>query len=626
MHKYIIYFLLIQLNQFIFAQSAIETVNLNWGTIVEEPALKSRFNISKRYLYLESAFYDDYTTLIPKYVHSFKSIASNSTIKIESFEAIPLTADENFIYKDYSFNTIPELKILKGYENKNQIITVELIPIINDNGVLKKITLIQFNLIPEGIPKSLLKASKTYKASSILSSGDWYKARVSNDGIYKLSYDELLAQGIINPADIRVYGFGGIQQEIFINQEFDDLPEIPIYMDKGIDNVFNSGDYILMYLKGPNNWNYDVVRQEFQHSNNVYSAYSYYYFTTSLGAGNKISDAAIINATETISTLAFNDYVFRDSDEVTLINSGNQMFEKISHKSSVDYSFLISDILKDSTAYFTARTLARSSNTASNFYFMENGQSIMTSSISKLNPGYIYANSNTNSAFFKPFSETNLAINIRFSNNDASATGWIDYFYINFMRNLNLSSSQLFFRYKRGIGTGNICKYTLSNANQNTLIWDISHPHSIKNINYSLSGNNATFKYPADSIKEFVAINKSSTFSKPEFLGKIANQNLHGETQPDYVIVSHERFLSQAEELAEFHRQHSGFKVLVIEATKIYNEFSSGKPEAIAIRNMMKMFYERAGGSGNYPKYLLLFGDGSYDNKNTINPLYQIEP
>ena len=62
---------------------------------------------------------------------------------------------------------------------------------------------------------------------------------------------------------------------------------------------------------------------------------------------------------------------------------------------------------------------------------------------------------------------------------------------------------------------------------------------------------------------------------------------------------------------------------------QIYNEFSSGAQDIVAIRDFVRMFYERATSVNDLPKYLLLFGDGSYDNKNRLTdntnfiPTYQ---
>ena len=59
--------------------------------------------------------------------------------------------------------------------------------------------------------------------------------------------------------------------------------------------------------------------------------------------------------------------------------------------------------------------------------------------------------------------------------------------------------------------------------------------------------------------------------------------------------------------------------VAVVTTDQVYNEFSSGARDIGAIRNFMKMFYDRATSKTDKPRYLLLLGDGSYDNL-TIDP------
>ena len=73
--------------------------------------------------------------------------------------------------------------------------------------------------------------------------------------------------------------------------------------------------------------------------------------------------------------------------------------------------------------------------------------------------------------------------------------------------------------------------------------------------------------------------------------------------------------VQQAERLAVAHREKDGLTVEVVTPEAIYNEFSSGTPDATAYRRLMKMFYDRSSSLGNPPKYLLLFGDGIYDNR-----------
>jgi len=58
---------------------------------------------------------------------------------------------------------------------------------------------------------------------------------------------------------------------------------------------------------------------------------------------------------------------------------------------------------------------------------------------------------------------------------------------------------------------------------------------------------------------------------------------------------------------------------LVANCNEIYNEFSSGAKDPSAIRDFIKMYYDKAGNdSSKRPKYVLLMGASSYDFKNRI--------
>ncbi len=82
----------------------------------------------------------------------------------------------------------------------------------------------------------------------------------------------------------------------------------------------------------------------------------------------------------------------------------------------------------------------------------------------------------------------------------------------------------------------------------------------------------------------------------------------------DMVIVTHSDFMDAAQELAAVHYSKDGMTVNVVTAEQVYNEFSSGMQDPAAIRNFMKYLYEKP--SAAKLKYLLLLGDGSYDNKS----------
>ncbi len=98
---------------------------------------------------------------------------------------------------------------------------------------------------------------------------------------------------------------------------------------------------------------------------------------------------------------------------------------------------------------------------------------------------------------------------------------------------------------------------------------------------------------------------------------KIENQNLHGAGPRDMIIITHPLFREQADRLAAFHEERDNLTVLVTEIGDVYNEFSSGAQDITAIRNFMKLLYDSAP-AGEEPRYLLLFGDASFDYKDRI--------
>ena len=109
----------------------------------------------------------------------------------------------------------------------------------------------------------------------------------------------------------------------------------------------------------------------------------------------------------------------------------------------------------------------------------------------------------------------------------------------------------------------------------------------------------------------------STTFPVPEYVGAVANQDRHADTALDMLIVipQSRKLLSEAERLKAFHETNDSLRVRIVPADELYNEFSSGTPDANAYRRYLKMLYDRAEVETDLPRFLLLFGDGAYDNR-----------
>ena len=117
-------------------------------------------------------------------------------------------------------------------------------------------------------------------------------------------------------------------------------------------------------------------------------------------------------------------------------------------------------------------------------------------------------------------------------------------------------------------------------------------------------------------MNDYVAFNPLGNIPVPEKVDDIANQDLHGKELAEMIIVANPKLLSAANELAVFHRDSDQMTVLVVTPQVIYNEFSGGLPDPAGFRNYFRMCYDRGKQLGNTFKYILLMGDGSYDNRN----------
>lgn len=120
----------------------------------------------------------------------------------------------------------------------------------------------------------------------------------------------------------------------------------------------------------------------------------------------------------------------------------------------------------------------------------------------------------------------------------------------------------------------------------------------------------------------------AATVSSPEYVYAITNQDHHADGPADMVIIipTSQRLLAQAQRLADFHTQHDSMRVRIVPADELYNEFSSGTPDANAYRRYMKMLYDRATNEADMPKHLLLFGDGLWDNRMLTSDTRLLNP
>jgi hypothetical protein len=315
---------------------------------------------------------------------------------------------------------------------------------------------------------------------------------------------------------------------------------------------------------------------------------------------------------------SFNDYMVFDKDEINLLESGRLWLgEKFDITTSYQFNFNFSNLIKTEPVKVTYHLAARSSST-SKFNILSNGNLLDEVSMPSVNTGSYTANfASLKSKTFNSFTpnEDTFSLSVEYEKGSASSIGWMDYLRINARRQLILTGDQMAFRDINSVANGNIAQFRIENISNNTLLWDVSNTSNILQIPLQFSANTGTCNLTTSVLREFIAFNPEGDFPSPTVIGEVQNQNLHALDQTDMLIIAPAKFISYANQVADHHRNEDQLKVNVITPDKIYNEYSSGAADVSAIRNFVKMFYDRATTENDMIKYLLLFGDGSFDNK-----------
>ena len=451
-----------------------------------------------------------------------------------------------------------------------------------------------------GLLTSAWADSSRYASESVLNSEKWVKIQVAEDGIYKLTAADLKKMGFSNLDKVAVYGYGGWPlDEDFSTTYIDDVPEVA---------VWRGADYLLFYGKGPRKWEYSFSDKSFIHTNNPYSNYGYYFVTEKETAGRTMEKAASA-AGATLQVTTFDDYVLHEEELVSVNSSGRELYgESFTSTLSRDFTISVPGITNDE-GKATLSFISRGNGTIT---MNVDGNALISGSVSVPSDEYEVARELYRERAWTADKGETVKVNIGYSTTGHKNVH-LNYFRLQMKRQLKVYDNYTFFRSLSA--RGNASRFVIQGADASTLVFDVTDGVNPQQMETSLNGTELSFSIPASaSLREFVVV-KPSQIKAPVTVGEVANQNLHALPQQDMIIIAQPNFTTQAERLAEAHRTKDNLTVRVVTPESIYNEFSSGTPDATAYRRFMKMFYDRQTSEADAPKYLLLFGDGSFDNR-----------
>jgi len=544
--------------------------------------------------------------LYASYQHTLSN-AKYQTLTREESELIPA---------GYTFLE-PKVEILTASDGNKFYASLSILPIIkNANGQYQR--LLSCDIRFEG--KEPVTVTKKGLFPSVLASGEWYKISVNSSGLHKVTYNDLKNLGIsvsnLRSSSIALYGNGGgMLKDVNPPEQIDDLLECPIMMVDNGNGIFNENSYFVFYAQGPHTWEYtpDSDGYGFTHQYNIYSDYAYYFIKIDpAGAGGKrVKIEDFSSETAPYSPTYFTHYDFYEKDMKNFGESGRKWFDEPLYASNTKtYNFTLPDLLNNNVKVTFEMA---STSTVSTAIMMTSGSFSHTFTLNN-NSGGNYATTTTLRREI-PASSGSFSLTLKNNSSQSSAAAYLDYIRIEAKCSLKISGGAMPFTITENIAPANFSSVTLGNASAQTRVWDVTDPNAVYEIKGNLNGNQFSFKTPTEKVRRFIAFNGTS-YKSVTTVGKVLNQNLHGFKNVNMVIVAHPNFFAEAQRLAKFRAKENNIKVEVVTPAQVYNEFSSGAQDPVAIRNFMRYLYDN---DEQNLKYLLLFGRPSYDYRGRVS-------
>lgn len=449
-----------------------------------------------------------------------------------------------------------------------------------------------------------------YVPSSVLASGQWVKVHVDSTSVYRIDYPTLREWGFTEPEKVRVFGYGSVEQAHLLDTAPDDLPPVA---------VRHSSDALYFYGEGDDRTTPSTTSALTSYRN-FYSRGSNYFLTASL-PGTVIAD---VPETEQGTPSSTHISIDRRLPEDLNIHSASVFFfshDLASRPEGLSYTFRAPDFVENGYLAYRYAYL-HGEDDAQHISVEFSGDVTPVSFTPTTHRRNVVDNRLYSLASLKKIpvlSASETPFSVRFSipsecHFDRLALSEIYWMY----SRQNLFRGPVMDLHFLPSSTSKLT-VSLSNLPQDIEIWNVSDPRSVSRLRPQASERGdaiVTITPGQTSVRRLCIFTPGPQIPQPEFAGQVFCRDLHSISSADYLIVTTETLLPEAERLAAAHREKQGLQVAVVTQNEVFNEFSSGSPHPNALRKFVRMLYERP----DRPlRYLLLLGCPTYDPRHNLS-------
>jgi len=470
-------------------------------------------------------------------------------------------------------------------------------------------------------------ATSRYATSSRLASGKWVRISIPETGVYQITDDELTAMGFSNPENVRLYGFGGAAiGEAFASLSLDDdLPQVPTSRYNGKLVFYGVGPVNFYFTDATSNVTTSPAR--YLRTMNCYSTAGYYFLAETGENNATITTKDGTSLTSNVMETSY-DYFYHEKELVSPGKTGRQMLGEYIGTDTLATDFYLPNVygtelalamslgVRSSVTTYAKATVAVG-DTLANCEFSVSGGRMYGTSDAMVH--YKVASPSFKFKTLTDLQERGQILNYIFRSQSGATIekAFLDYIILTYVHtNLLGANGQMRMGLKQPSAT---MSWLIKDATSDLVVWridDAQNPVEYTTTEYE--GGRAFAPGVTATQSQFIAFDPTQQLKSISGYETVDNQDLHAASTPDMLIVTIPAFHDQAQRLADLHIAE-GMDVLVVDQQQVFNEFSSGTPDPMAVRMLCKMFWDRDA-ANNHAKfrYLLMFGQGTYDNRGVL--------
>jgi hypothetical protein len=442
-----------------------------------------------------------------------------------------------------------------------------------------------------------------------VSAQDYYKIYFPEEGIYRLTGQELANAGIpisqIQPEMIQLFSDGQNILPYSTAEPEPQLQEIAIWVEDGGDGQLHAQDYVLFYGYPLNRFEWSEVESSYQYYSNPYDTLACYWLRWNVEPGKRISlkDGSPLTGNATLRE-TFTDHLRLEKDRFNNIKSGlTWAWHFFGGVNTFGHSFTLSGVA-GTEAGVTARLLRIE------FYYAPSQHGFMT--ISANNTFIGSANNNaTLTATVPIFEGTNslFAQYIPFSSEDTLQQSGFDWMKLLYPRYTHLINDELKIFVDETSGIFHT-KYRQVTDPDSIEIFDISDPFNVAQIQ---TNNDSLFEDTLSVEHKIYYLNRHGFNHSVVSIMPGQRDIFFPADGADYVIITRQETVPQMQPLKSHREIYNGFSVKIVTVEDVADDFGFGRNDPTAIRNFIKFAHSNW---NPQPQYILLAGNGYYDYRN----------